>query len=919
MKKLFGLIGVFLGLFFSIAVSGQVLEPVKWTFDSKQLPNGSYELKFKAKIDDGWYVYSQKIDEGGPIPTSITFEENGDFKQLGKIRERGDMVEKQDPVFDMVLRKYADELTLVSVVKPLKEKGKVSGYLTFMTCDNGRCLPPEDIDFSFDISQKAPQANTPVPGEVKIASPAPKPGQASNTSGILEPVDWKFSKKDLGNGEFLLNFDAKIDKGWYVYSQNVKAGGPQPTTFEFDKNSSFKLMGKVDEKGNLIEGFDKIFEMTVRKYKDKINFSQKVKVNKPNAKVSGYLTFMTCDHERCLPPEDVDFSFNLLNAGNQSADQKIKNRGGTVVPQEEDDVDDPSIISEAVDQQMDVDEMMSNSGSKKGTSNTGTNRADGAAKPGLISGGKSGNQTNNAIAGGAGANAAHSGSTGKKAAGNGLVDISGPNMFESVIADCGVETNKEEKEGRTPWVIFILGFLGGFAALLTPCVFPMIPMTVSYFTKMSKDKKKGLINALIYAVSIIVIYVSLGFFVTMAFGADSLSILSTNPIMNLAFFAIFVIFAISFFGYFEITLPSWMINKSDSASDRGGLIGIFFMAFTLALVSFSCTGPIIGTLLVEAAVGGKTLGPVVGMFGFALALALPFALFAAFPGWLNSLPKSGGWLDTVKKVLGFIELIFALKFLSNADMVPQWGLLPREIFLAIWAVLLFGLGFYLLGFIKLPHDSPVKKKGPIRLGLSGLSIVMGLLLIPGIFLKPIPLIGGLISGFPPPMFYNISNLWGDQDANHADDGGIHGIMNLEDGIAEAKKSGKPILLDFTGWACVNCRKMEENVWPKMEELMKEYTLISLYVDENVKLPKEEQFAYELNGKKKKVRSVGNKWSYLQTKCFNTNSQPFYILLNHEGEHLAPPRGYTPELKDYSDFLEEGVKNFKRGKSLLGSR
>ena len=910
MKQLLTLFTLFFTIF---QLQGQVIEPVKWSFKSNPTADGNYELYFSANIEDGWYVYSQDIGEGGPVPTSFTFEENGDFEQIGEIKEMGNLIEKHDKMFDMMIKKYPKRLTFVAKVKPLKTKSKVAGYLEFMTCDDMRCLPPEEVEFAFNLNKAVPsdqdlKQTDPKSGGIKTGNkaggknvnsadanpravnsavnavnsaanaassaankasskigktvdaaksgvankiiPTAAPKQATNAvktaeasnnnqdTGILEPVKWAFSSQPLGNNEHMLHFDAKVEKGWYVYSHDLEEGGPLPTNIEIDEGQGFEKVGKLLEDGKMKEAFDPMFEMQVKKYADKVRFSQKVKGSANSIK--GFVDYMTCDDAKCLK-EDAEFTINL-------------------------------------------------SGRNTGTLSTTTSAVDGATASKLQA---------------------------------------GPEMFSSVIQECGADAKNygTEKKGRTPWMIFVLGFLGGFAALLTPCVFPMIPLTVSFFTKQSKTKKKGLINAFIYAVSIIVIYVALGFFVTVAFGPDFLNVLSTHPLFNLAFFVIFVIFAISFFGYFEITLPNSLINKSDSAADKGGLIGIFFMAFTLALVSFSCTGPIIGTLLVDAAVNGERIGPVIGMFGFALALSLPFALFAAFPGWLNSLPKSGGWLDVVKKVLGFIELIFALKFLSNADLVRQWGLIPREVFIGIWIVLLIAMGLYLFGKLRFKYDMKGAPISATRKVLGGLSFLTAALLLPGLLLKPIPLIGDVISGFPPPEFYNIksSKIYGGgsghDDAMHAhedEDVGLHGIQDLEAGIAEAKKLGKPILLDFTGWACVNCRKMEENVWPKMESLMKEYTLISLYVDEDIKLPKDEQFAYELNGKKKRVRTVGNKWSFLETDCFLTNTQPYYVLLNHEGEHLTAPKAYTPDVDEYKNFLQAGVTNFKKGKTLMGN-
>ncbi len=473
---------------------------------------------------------------------------------------------------------------------------------------------------------------------------------------------------------------------------------------------------------------------------------------------------------------------------------------------------------------------------------------------------------------------------------------------------CGIS---EDGSGATTdksfWGIFIAGMLGGLLALLTPCVFPMIPMTVSFFTKRSGSKKKGIINALIYASSIIVIYVVLGLLVTVSFGSDALNDLASNGFFNMLFFVIFIIFAISFFGAFEITLPSSLVNKADQASDRGGLIGIFFMAFTLSLVSFSCTGPIIGTLLVEAAHGRSYIGPVAGMFGFSFALAVPFALFAMFPGWLNSLPKSGGWLNTVKVCLGFLELALALKFLSNVDLAYHWGILQREVFIVIWIIIFAMMGFYLLGKLRFNHDSEVTHIGIGRLLTAIISLSFALYLTPGLWGAPLK----LISGFPPPEFYK---EWRTGDAGECP----HDLVcfhDFDEGMRYAKAQGKPVLVDFTGWSCVNCRKMEDNVWsdPKvLKRLSSDYVLISLYVDDKEPLPESQQSISTTTGKK--IRTTGNKWSDLQASVYNTNSQPYYILLDNKGKELAKPRGYTPDVKKYLSYLDEGLCRYEKRKS-----
>ncbi len=475
--------------------------------------------------------------------------------------------------------------------------------------------------------------------------------------------------------------------------------------------------------------------------------------------------------------------------------------------------------------------------------------------------------------------------------------------------------------GDSLWATFLLAFVFGFAALLTPCVFPMIPLTVSFFTKQSKSKAAGIRNALIYGISIVVIYVILGTAVTAIFGASALNALSTNVWFNLLFFLLLVVFAVSFLGAFEITLPSSWGNKVDEKANKGGFIGIFFMALALAIVSFSCTGPIVGTLLVQAASGGSQIGPIVGMLGFSLAIALPFTLFAAFPGWMNSLPKSGGWLNTVKVVLGFLELAFALKFLSNADLVLQLHLLEREVFLALWIAIFLSLSFYLFGTIKLPHDGPDKNISVGRVSLGVLSLAFSLYMLPGLWGAPLK----LISAFPPPQHYSESPYGVGsssasavkQDANIPE--GAHymapyDILTFNDydlGLAYAKKVNKPVMLDFTGHACVNCRKMEQNVWVDdkvLDVLKNKVVLISLFVDDKRPLPQGEALNSKLQPGKK-LKYIGQKWSEFQTLRFKANSQPYYVLLNGEESMLNNPVGYTPNVETYYNWLIEGIASY----------
>ncbi len=487
-------------------------------------------------------------------------------------------------------------------------------------------------------------------------------------------------------------------------------------------------------------------------------------------------------------------------------------------------------------------------------------------------------------------------------------------------ANSTIEKQPESKESDSSlYMIFFIAFLSGFAALLTPCVFPMIPMTVSFFTKQSKTKAKGIKNAIIYGISIILIYVFLGTVITLIFGADALNALSTNVWFNVIFFVLLVVFSLSFLGAFEIMLPNSWANKVDRQADKGGILGIVFMALALAIVSFSCTGPIIGTLLVEAASKGG-IAPIVGMLGFSFALALPFMLFAMFPGWLNTLPKSGGWLNTVKVFLGFIELALAFKFLSNADLVLQLHWFEREIFLAIWIAIFGTLAFYLFGKITLPHDSPSSSISVGRLSVGLLILVFTIYLIPGLWGAPLK----LISGFPPPMTYSESP-YGVGGSNREStsaialpDGahkGPHDIMaftDYEKGLAYAKSVNKPILLDFTGFACVNCRKMEDYVWsdPRILSILNnEVVLISLYVDDKRELPIEEQYVSKETGKK--IKSIGNKWSDFQITRYKANAQPYYIILDTKEKSLNQPVGYMPDITEYEQWLKYGIKQFQK--------
>ena len=453
----------------------------------------------------------------------------------------------------------------------------------------------------------------------------------------------------------------------------------------------------------------------------------------------------------------------------------------------------------------------------------------------------------------------------------------------------------------TSWLfIFFAGFLGGLIALLTPCVWPMIPMTVSFFLKRTKDRKKAIRDALTYGLSIIVIYLVMGLLITGIFGASALNDLSTNAIFNIIFFLLLVVFAISFFGAFEMVLPASWTTKLDSKADSTtGILSIFFMSFTLVLVSFSCTGPIIGTLLVQAASMGTAVGPAIGMFGFALALSIPFSLFAIFPNMLQSMPKSGGWLNSVKVVLGFLELALALKFLSVADLAYGWRLLDREVFIVLWIVIFVLLGFYLLGKIKFSHDSDVKYVSVPRLFMAIISFAFAVYMVPGLWGAPLK----SISAFAPPLYTQDFSLYDDEVHAAYDD--------YESGMAKAKLLNKPVMIDFSGFGCVNCRKMEASVWtdPKVKQILEnDYVLITLMVDDKTKLP--HPIEIEEHGKVRKLKTIGDKWSYLQRSKFGANAQPFYILLNDEGKPLGPSYAFNEDVSKYIQFLENGLKTFK---------
>ena len=655
---------------------------------------------------------------------------------------------------------------------------------------------------------------------------------------IQEPVKFKTELKTISDTEAQIVFTGNIDAGWHVYSTDLPSGGPISATFNVEKIQGAELMGKLTPQGKEIENFDKVFEMKLRYFENTATFVQKFKITDASYQIEGYLEYGACNDENCLPPTEVPFSFS--GKGNAAT--------ATVATSETkaETVNQPAAENSVAE----------------------ATAIDSAATVAL-----SDNETS-------------------------VQDYWTPVIKE--LNSYGETTSQQDRS----WIyIFFAGFIGGLLALFTPCVWPIIPMTVSFFLKRSKDKKKGIRDAWTYGASIVVIYVALGLAITVIFGASALNALSTNAVFNILFCLMLIIFAASFFGAFELTLPSKWSNAVDSKAEQtSGLLSIFLMAFTLSLVSFSCTGPIIGFLLVEVSTTGSVIAPAIGMLGFAIALALPFTLFAMFPSWLKSMPKSGGWMNVIKVTLGFLELAFALKFLSVADLAYGWRILDRETFLALWIVIFGLLGFYLLGKIKFPHDDDDNTTSVPRFFMALISLAFAVYMVPGLWGAPLK----AVSAFAPPMTTQDFNLYNNEVHAKFDD--------YDAGMEYAKRNGKPVMLDFTGYGCVNCRKMEAAVWtdPKVSKLMTDdYVLITLYVDNKEPLP--EHIKVMENGKERTLRTVGDKWSYLQRSKFGANAQPFYVLIDNEGKPLNKSYSYDEDIDKYVDFLQTGLDNYKKEK------
>ncbi len=672
---------------------------------------------------------------------------------------------------------------------------------------------------------------------------------------ILTPVKWKIKLDDKGGApEKEIVFTATADKGWHLYDMNLPEGGPVSTSFTFETLNGAELIGQPVPSVKPTTVYDEQFAMNLRWYPGTVSFTQKLKVTDPaKFKAEGEVEFMACNDETCLPPDQIPFSFDKKSihvdpalAANSSTTEVDKEDATAIQP-------DTQVVAEEASE---------------------LNTPDPAAKK--------------------------TPATTSPKASDSLTDS--PNLWSPVIDQLKSFGDATVSAADTSWLfIFFAGFLGGLIALLTPCVWPMIPMTVSFFLKRTKDRKKAIRDAITYGLSIIVIYLVMGLLITGIFGASALNDLSTNAIFNILFFLLLVVFAVSFFGAFELVLPASWTSKLDSKADSTtGVLSIFFMSFTLVLVSFSCTGPIIGTLLVQAASMGTAVGPAIGMFGFALALSIPFSVFAIFPNMLQSMPKSGGWLNSVKVVLGFLELALALKFLSVADLAYGWRLLDREAFIVLWIVIFSLLGVYLLGKIKFSHDSEVKYVSVPRLFMAIISFAFAIYMVPGLWGAPLK----AISAFAPPLYTQDFNLYKNE---------VHAAFDdYESGMAYAKKVNKPVMIDFSGFGCVNCRKMEASVWtdPKVKQMLEnDYVLITLMVDDKTKLP--QPIEIQENGKTRKLKTIGDKWSYLQRSKFGSNAQPFYILLNDEGQPLGPSYAFNEDVSKYIQFLQNGLKEFKK--------
>lgn len=672
---------------------------------------------------------------------------------------------------------------------------------------------------------------------------------------MAKPVHMSSKLKTNGTAEGEIVFSGSIDPGWHVYSTGLGSDGPISATFHVDKKDGVELVGKLMPRGKEIAKFDKMFEMNLRYFEGSVSFVQKVKFTKPEYTIDGYLEYGACNDESCLPPQEVGIKQSGKSPAFVAPTQPMQDK--------KDAGADPAVAAAQA-------------------------KADSLAAVALQGGADS-------VARGDSATIAAS-----------LSSTDTESWWKPVVDELKSFGGTNDVMGHSLWYLFLMGIIGGLLALVMPCIWPIIPMTISFFLKRSKDdKKKGIRDAIIYGVSIVVIYLGVGLLVTAVFGPSKLNELSTSAVFNVFLFLLLVVFAFSFFGWFEIKLPdSWSNSVDSKASNTTGMLSIFLMAFTLVLVSFSCTAPIVGLLLVETVTSGNWIAPTVGMLGFALALAVPFALFALFPSWLKSAPKSGSWMNTIKVVLGFVELAFALKFLSVADLAYGWHILDREVFLSLWIIIFGALGFYLIGWLKFQIDEiggELSKPKPVACIMLGLgSLAFAVYMVPGLWGAPCK----AVSAFAPPITTQDFNLNTKVvEAQYTD---------YDLGMAAAKAQGKPVFIDFTGFGCVNCRKMEAAVWTDAsvaDILTKDYVLISLFVDDKTPLP--EPIEINENGQQRKLRTVGDKWSYLQSHKFGANTQPFYVPVDNEGNPLVGSYSYKEDVPAFLQFLNKGLENYNK--------
>ena len=670
------------------------------------------------------------------------------------------------------------------------------------------------------------------------------------------PVHFSVQQKQVSPTEVEVIFTAKIDQGWHVYSTNLPADGPTSASLHVDKAEGVTPVGKLTTRGKELNVYDKTFEMKLRYFENSVGFVQRYKITAKTYSIKGYLEYGACNDEMCLPPTQVEFNFK----GNGPASA-------------------PAATPTAANAETEKTTTAATDVAADGLSALTAMTADTAKKSDVLPADTAGalKQENAQV----------------------NADV---NLWQPVIKELSAFNSTKDSTNSSLWSIFFMGVLGGFIALLTPCVWPIIPMTVSFFLKRAKDdRKKGIRDAVTYGLSIIVIYMGLATLVTWAFGPQKLNELATNAPFNVFFFLLLAVFAFSFFGWFELRLPSSWGNAVDNkASATTGILSIFLMAFTLSLVSFSCTAPVVGLLLVQAATSGDWVAPAVGMFGFALALALPFTFFALFPSLLKQAPKSGSWMNMIKVVLGFIELAFSLKFLSVADLAYGWHILDRETFLSIWIVLFGLLGLYLIGKLKFPHDDLEQKAMPVPAIMLGLcSLAFSVYMLPGLWGAPCK----AVSAFAPPI--------NTQDFNLAPQTVHAAYTDYDEGMRAAAAAGKPVLIDFTGFGCVNCRKMEASVWTDSrvaEKLNKDYVLISLYVDD--KTPLKQPVEVKLpDGTSRTLRTIGDKWSYLEQTKFGYLAQPFYVPLDNAGKPLNGSFSFKEDVPAYLEFLDKGLENY----------